>query len=128
MKVIEMRNQFNNTRRDFLSRSLAASAAIVLPTFVPARVLGKGGATPPSERITLGVIGMGSRCTYDLRAMLGWPDVQCVAIADVQASRRDAGKRLVDEHYKNHDCRLYRDFRELLDRRDIDAVLIATGD
>jgi predicted dehydrogenase len=60
--------------------------------------------------------------------MLQWPDVQCVAIADVQASRRDAGKRLVDEHYKNQDCRLYRDFRELLDRKDIDAVLIATGD
>ena len=60
--------------------------------------------------------------------MLGLPDVQCVAIADVQASRRDAGKRLVDEHYGNQDCRLYRDFRELLDRTDIDAVLIATGD
>jgi predicted dehydrogenase len=60
--------------------------------------------------------------------MLGLPDVQCVAIADVQASRRDAGKRLVDDHYGNDDCRLYRDFRELLDRQDIDAVLIATGD
>jgi predicted dehydrogenase len=60
--------------------------------------------------------------------MLGLPDVQCVAIADVQASRRDAGKKLVDKHYDNHDCNLYRDFRELLDRKDIDAVLIATGD
>ncbi len=60
--------------------------------------------------------------------MLGLPDVQCVAIADVQASRRDAGKALVDKHYGNQDCKLYRDFRELLDRKDIDAVLIATGD
>ncbi len=74
------------------------------------------------------MIGIGPRCTYDLQAMLKWPDVQCVAIADVQASRRDAGKRLVDEHYGNQDCSLYRDFRELLDRKDIDAVLIATGD
>jgi predicted dehydrogenase len=60
--------------------------------------------------------------------MLPFEDVRCVAIADVQAKRREAGKKLVDEHYGNRDCRLYRDFRELLDRRDIDAVLIATGD
>jgi predicted dehydrogenase len=74
------------------------------------------------------VIGIGPRSKYDLKAMLKLPDVQCVAIADVQATRRDAGKVLVDEHYGNQDCRLYRDFRELLDRKDIDAVLIATGD
>jgi predicted dehydrogenase len=60
--------------------------------------------------------------------MLGLADVQCVAIADVQASRRDAGKALVDGYYKNQDCKLYRDMRELLARKDIDAVLIATGD
>ena len=82
----------------------------------------------PSEKITLGVIGIGPRCTYDLQAMLGLADVQCVAIADVQASRRDAGKLLVDKHYGHSDCRLYRDFRELLDRKDIDAVIVATGD
>ena len=81
-----------------------------------------------SEKITLGVIGIGPRCTYDLKAMLALPDVQCVAIADVQASRRDAGKALVDEHYGNQDCVCLRDFRELLARQDIDAVLIATGD
>ena len=54
--------------------------------------------------------------------------MRCVAIADVQAKRREAGKSLVDEHYGNHDCVVYRDFRELLARKDIDAVLIATGD
>ena len=74
------------------------------------------------------MIGIGPRCTYDLKAMLPFPDVRCVAIADVQAKRREAGKKLVDEHYGNKDCVLYRDFRELLDRKDIDAVLIATGD
>jgi predicted dehydrogenase len=107
---------------------MATGAAFAVPTVVPSYVLGKNGAIPPSERITLGVIGIGPRCTYDLKAMLGLPDVQCVAIADVQASRRDAGKLLVDKHYENQDCRLYRDFRELIDRKDIDAVLIATGD
>ena len=116
------------TRRDFLRKSLAATGAISAPWIVPARALGRDGAVAPSEKITLGVIGIGPRCTYDLKAMLGLPDVQCVAIADVQASRRDAGKKLVDEHYGNQDCVLYRDFRELLERKDIDAVLIATGD
>ena len=99
------------------------------PWIVPARALGRGGGSvAASERITLGVIGIGPRCTYDLKSMLALPDVQCVAICDVQKSRREAGKTLVDEHYGNNDCVLYRDFRELLARPDIDAVLIATGD
>jgi predicted dehydrogenase len=116
------------TRREVLRGSAAAGAALAAPWFVPATVLGREGKTPPSERITLGVIGIGPRCTYDLQAMLKHADVQCVAICDVQASRRDAGKKLVDEHYQNKDCAAYRDFHELLARRDIDAVLIATGD
>ncbi len=118
-----IRNQ-GRTRRQFLG----AATAVAVPMILPSHVLGLGGAIAPSDKITLGVIGIGPRCTYDLTAMLGLPDVQCVAIADVQASRRDAGKSLVDKHYGTSDCKLYGDFRELLDRKDIDAVLIATGD
>lgn len=122
-------NPTNNvSRRTFLRNSVAATAATGLPWIVSAASLGGEGKVAPSDRITLGVIGIGPRCTYDLKAMLGLPDVQCVAIADVQQSRRTAGKELVDGHYGNSDCQLYRDFRELLDRKDIDAVLIATGD
>ncbi len=117
-----------STRRSFLQRSALAGAALAAPSFVPGHVLGGDGGASPGETIVLGVIGIGPRCTYDLKAMLGLDDVRCVAIADVQASRRDAGKRLVDEHYGNRDCTLYRDFRELLDRNDVDAVLVATGD
>ena len=116
------------TRRDFIRHSLAVGAALSFPTIIPARALGLEGAVAPSEKITLGVIGIGPRCTYDLKSMLPQPDVKCVAIADVQASRRDAGKALVDKHYDNKDCVLYRDFRDLLNRKEIDAVLIATGD
>lgn len=111
------------TRRQFLGTSLAVAAPMVLP----AHVMGRG-AIAPGEKVSLGVIGIGPRGTYDLQAMLGLEDVQCVAIADVQASRRDAGKVLVDKHYGTTDCKLFSDFRELLDRPDIDAVLIATGD
>lgn len=101
--------------------------AVAAPMVLPANVMGRG-AIAPGDRISLGVIGIGPRGTYDLQAMLGLADVQCVAIADVQSSRRDAGKALVDKHYGTSDCKLYSDFRELLDRPDIDAVLIATGD
>ncbi|MEP4683578.1 MAG: Gfo/Idh/MocA family oxidoreductase, partial [Rhodopirellula bahusiensis] len=116
-------------RRNFLSTTLAAGAAsLAAPYLISSKALGAGDSVAPSERITLGVIGIGPRCTYDLKAILKLKDVRCVAIADVQQSRRDAGKKLVDDHYGNQDCKLYQDFRELLARDDIDAVLIATGD
>lgn len=118
----------NRTRRQFLLGTAAATAAASLGTALPRTLTAAENPVPASEKITLGVIGIGPRCTYDLTAMLKLPDVQCIAIADVQQSRRDAGKQLVDTHYSNTDCKLYRDFRELLDRKDIDAVLIATGD
>lgn len=123
-----MSNPNQATRRNFLTATATASAAASLATVLPAHVLGRNANVAPSEKIALGVIGIGPRCTYDLKSMLQFSDVRCVAIADVQAKRRDAGKSLVDEHYGNGDCKLYRDFQELLDRKDIDAVLIATGD
>ena len=102
-----------STRRDFLVSSLAATA--VAASFVPATALGLQNQTAPSDKISLGIIGIGPRCTYDLKSILPFQDVQCVAIADVQASRRDAGKMMVDQHYGNTDCVVYRDFREAAD-------------
>lgn len=119
----------STNRRGFLVRSATALSVAAAPAFVPGAALGlEPRKAAASERITLGVIGIGPRCKYVLGGMLGLPDVQCVAIADVQATRRDAGKEMVDKHYGNQDLKLYRDFREILDRKDIDAVLIATGD
>jgi len=116
------------SRRSFLATTTAAAgAALAAPWIVPSSALGLG-AVAPSDRITLGVIGIGPRATYDLKGMLAQADLQCVAICDVQQSRRDAGKKLVDTHYGNTDLKLYRDMRELLERKDIDAVLVATGD
>jgi predicted dehydrogenase len=109
-------------RRTFLKTSLAASSALAFPWIVPAH------AVAPSERITLGVIGIGPRCRHVLECLLAEPDMQCMTICDVQASRRELGKKMVDEKYGNTDCTTIRDFRELLARSDIDAVLIATGD
>lgn len=115
-------------RRTALKTLTAASTVLATPTIIPSHVLGRNGTTSANERIHLGVIGIGPRCTYDLKAMLNFSDVRCVAIADVQESRRNAGKQLVDSAYGNQDCKLTRDFREILDRKEIDAVIIATGD
>ena len=115
-------------RRQFLTTAAKAGALLAAPLIVPASVLGRGGAVAPSEKITLGVIGIGPRCRHDLGCMLEEADVQCVTICDIQANRRDAGKKMVDAKYGNTDCTTIRDFRELLARPDIDAVLIATGD
>ncbi len=116
------------TRRAFLGRSLAAAGGLAFPMIVPSSALGRGGAVAPSERIVLAGIGLGSRGSYVLSVMLPEPDVQFVAICDVWRTQRETIKKTVDEHYGNGDCVMYRDFFELLDRPDIDAVLIATGD
>ncbi len=115
------------TRRDMLRGSLAGGAAMALPWLIPATALGAEGKAAPSERIVVGGIGIGNRGTYDLGCFLQQPDVQFVAVCDVKAARRTAVKAIVDKQYGNDNCDTYRDFREILDRGDIDAMLIATG-
>jgi predicted dehydrogenase len=115
-------------RRSFLQRTgLAAGGLIALPTFIPARALGRDGHVAPSERIVMGGIGIGNRGRYVLSCFLPEPGVQFVAIADPRRDNGETAKKKVDEFYGNKDCVLYRDLRELLARSDIDAVLIATG-
>lgn len=115
-------------RRQFLKSSAAAVAAsIAVPRFVSAKTLGLNGATPPSDRIVVGGIGIGNRGTYDLGCFFEQPDVQFVAVCDIKESQRKAIKAKTDAHHGNKDCDMYRDFRDLLARDDIDSVLIATG-
>ena len=116
------------TRRQFLKTSAAVTGgAIGAPTIIPSSALGLDGAVAPSERIVVGGIGIGRRGGYDLGCFLQQKDVQFVAVCDVKEKRRAAVKKQVDLHHSNDQCATYRDFRELLDRSDIDAVLIATG-
>lgn len=116
----------NFTRRQFLK---AAGAAVAMPLFVPARVLGRGGSVAPSERIVMAGIGIGGRGGHDHGILLEEEGVQFVAVCDAKKVRRDAVKELTDKAYKNKDCATYRDMREMIAKhRDLDAVLIATGD
>jgi predicted dehydrogenase len=114
-------------RRRALQAGVSAGAALAMPTIVPATALGLDGAVPPSERIVVGGIGIGNRGTYDLGCFLQQPDVRFAAICDVKETRRQAVKQMADKHHGDDRCTMHRDFRELLDRDDIDAVLIATG-
>jgi len=115
------------SRRQFLKRVVAVSSVFAVPYIIPASALGRDGAVAPGEKITLGAIGIGGRGSYDLGCMLEEKDVHCVAVCDVRAERRENAKRHVDNSNGNKDCAMYTDFRELLARPDIDAVLIATG-
>lgn len=126
-------NEPASSRREFFVTALNAAATTAavaaLPTIVSAKALGlEAGTAAASERLTLGVIGFGRRCKYVLAEMLKFPDVQCVAIADVQKQHREEGKQFVDTAYGTSGCATTGDFRELLARNDIDCVLIATGD
>lgn len=115
------------TRRQFLNTTVAASALGAWHV-VPARALGEAGLVAPSKRLTLGVIGLGIQGTGDMKAFLGNPEVQVVAVCDVHAGQLAAGKQVVDTHYGNSGCATYRDFRELIARPDLDAVQITTPD
>ncbi len=114
-------------RRRFLKTALQAGAALAVPYLVPASVLGKNGAVPPSEQIVMGSIGIGGRGSYVIGCFMEQPDVRFAACCDVRAERRKGVKHRIEEHYGLADCPAYRDFRDLLARPDIDAVLITTG-
>ena len=112
-------------RREFLKTGITLAA---LPQFVPAHVLGAGGATAPSEKIVMGCIGVGSMGGGHVRGWLALGDVQLTAVCDLRESFRQKAKLAVDSKYGNRDCATYHDFRELLGRPDIDAVCVATPD
>ena len=112
-------------RRRFLA---ATSAAVAAPLFVPSRVLGAAGQTPPSERITMGVVGWGMMGPGNTESFLAQPDCQVVAACDLDKEHLDQAVNAVNGHYKNRDCKSYHDYRELMARQDIDAVMLAVPD
>jgi predicted dehydrogenase len=122
-----MKNKnFNSLdRRQFLK---TAGAALVLPTLLPGNVFGSDGKTAPSNRINLGVIGMGWQGPNDTQGFLAETDCQVVAACDIDTNHLQGALDLVNDHYGNKDCKGYHDYRELLARKDIDAVMIAVPD
>ena len=140
-----MPNSAKCDRRNFLRTTAAATVLGGFPTIVPASALGREGKVSPSNRITLAMIGTGNQGFNDLRSFLPDERVQVVAVCDVNKESlgywqgklggREPAKRLVEEHYaknkpsgKYEGCKAFNDFREVIDRKDIDAVEVCTPD
>ena len=131
------------TRRRFLRQTTTAvAAALAAPAIIPASALGRAGAMSPGQRVTMGFIGVGGQgsghllggaWTYVAGGYAGRKDVQVLAVCDVWRDRREKACKKVNDHYLEvygkggyQSCEAYTDFRRVLDRSDIDAVLIAT--
>jgi predicted dehydrogenase len=118
------------SRRNFIRRSSAAAAGLfILPEIIPASAMGMNGRKAPSDRIVMGAIGTGSQGTSNMRDFLNLKEsVQFVAVCDVDTNHLERAKRTVDNANKNSDCRIYGDFREFLEKENLDAVSIALPD
>ncbi|HOW70747.1 MAG TPA: Gfo/Idh/MocA family oxidoreductase [Phycisphaerae bacterium] len=122
--------QDKTTRRQFIRQvgAVSAAGAIGFPFIVPASALGKADRPAPSDRLVMASIGVGGQGRGNMNRFMGFPEVQLVAVCDVDAGHCGEARAEVNKKYGNKDCRTYHDFRELLQRKDIDAVSIGTPD
>jgi predicted dehydrogenase len=123
-----MRNKAINRRR-FLKRAAGTAAgAMSFPYIVSSSALGGAGGIAASERITVGCVGVGPQGSGVMGNFLRQKDARVVAVCDVKDPVLKAARDRVNGHYKSTGCSAYKDFRELMARDDIDAVLVATPD
>jgi predicted dehydrogenase len=113
------------TRRHFLA---VTGLAVAAPTFIPASALGRGGKPAPSNRITMGVVGWGMMGPGNTKGLMKFADCQVVASCNIDQNHLRASLDTINAHYGNQDCKGYHDFRELMARPDIDAVMLAVPD
>ncbi len=110
------------TRRDFIQTTAAAAGALSFPQLLPAAAAGA------SNKISLGCIGVGGMGTGNMKNFLALEDCRVVAVCDTYTARQEKAKKLVDTTYGDQGCAMFGDYRELIARRDIDAVMIAVQD
>ena len=116
-------------RRQFLQRAVGTTAgAAAFPYVISASALGNATSVAPSEKITVGCIGVGPQGSGVMGNFLRQKDAKVVAVCDVKSHVLKTTQDRVNEHYQGTGCTAYKDFRKLLARDDIDAVLIATPD
>jgi len=119
----------NVSRRHFIQ----TSAAIAAPTLIPGNARACHPRPGANARLSNGILGAGKMCSgYHLNTLLGFDDVQISAICEVDTNRRELALARVEKQYSGRNsykgCSAYSDFRKIIERKDIDAVLIATPD
>ena len=120
-----MKKLTNFNRRQFLKTT---GAALVLPAILPSRIFGADGQTAPSNKITMGIVGWGMQGPNNTKSFLVENDCQVVAACDLDTNHLQSAVDTINEQYGNKDCRPYHDFREMMARDDIDAVMLAVPD
>src|SRR5262245_22902473 len=113
------------SRRRFLA---ASSAAVFAPTIIPASALGQRSRPAPSERITVGIVGWGMMGPGNTSGLMKEEDCQVVAACDLDKRYLAKAVDSINQKYGNKDCRAYHDYREMMARDDIDAVMLAVRD
>src|SRR5215510_12530017 len=109
-------------RRRFLA---VTGAALAVPNIIVSRAWGR---PAPSNRIALGVVGCGGMGASNTRSFLNQKDCQVVAACHVDKDHLAQVTGIINRHYQKKDCQRYHDFRELMARKDIDAVMLAVPD
>ena len=112
------------SRRNFLKAgSLATLAATIgFPTIIPSKAFGA------NDKIVMAAIGLGGQGLHDMRSLMASDKTRFVAVCEVDTDRLENAVNVVNEHYNNKDCKRYGDFREIIARKDIDAVTVTTPD
>lgn len=132
LKEVVQMNSHSWTRREFLRGAVLGGAALAFPTIIPSSVLGQ---TAPSNRITVACIGMGLMMGSHHSIMLGRNDTQVLAVCDVDRTKlqharekteKSYGAKMASGAYKG--CDAYNEFERIIERDDIDAVVVATPD
>ena len=113
------------SRRHFIATT---GAAIALPLILPGCATGSFRRSRPSNRITLGVVGWGMQGPNNTKSFLYEDDCQVVAACDLDKKHLQKAVDTINEHYENKDCAAYHDYREMMARPDIDAVMLAVPD
>lgn len=110
------------SRRHFLKSTAVASVPFILPSGI------RSAEVKPNDKISVGFIGMGKQNGGLMNRFMGAKEAICVAVSDCDTTRRESARDKANARQKNKDCKAYEDFRELIARKDIDAVCIATPD
>jgi predicted dehydrogenase len=113
------------SRRQFIATT---ATALAMPTFIPASALGKAGRPSPSNRIVIGIVGWGMMGPGNTNGFIDEKDCQVVAACDLDSRPLQRAVDQINKRYGNKDCQGYFDYREMMARKDIDAVMLAIPD